>query len=91
MSPENRLSGHACTRRPDGKRVFKSTGCTDKEAAYKFALKLQEASNEAREGRLNEERIRKIVSDMAGIPSRGFTVRDWFNHWLEIKDQTTFR
>ena len=73
---------------PDGKRVFKSTGCTDKKDAWKFALKLQEASNEAREGRLNEERIRKILSDIAGKPSRGFTVRDWFNHWLEIKDQT---
>jgi integrase len=74
--------------RPDGKRVFRSTGCRDKKDAYKFALKLQEASNEAREGRLNEERIRKILSDMAGIPARGFTVRGWFTHWLEIKDQT---
>jgi integrase len=72
----------------DGKRVFKSTGCTNREAAYKFALKLQEASNEAREGRLNEERIRKIVSDIAGKPSQGFTVRDWFTHWLEIKGET---
>ena len=72
---------------PDGKRVFRSTGCTSKEDAWKFALKLQEASHEAREGRLNEERIRKILSDMAGKPSQGFTVRDWFNHWLEIKRQ----
>jgi integrase len=72
----------------DGKRVFKSTKCRDKESAWKFALKLQEASNEAKEGRLNEERIRKIVSDIAGKPSEGFTVRDWFTHWLEIKDQT---
>jgi site-specific recombinase XerD len=24
---------------------------------------------------------------MAGIPSQGFTVRDWFDHWLEIKGQ----
>jgi len=71
----------------DGKRVFKSTGCTNREAAYKFALKLQEASNEAREGRLNEERIRKIISDIAGKPSQGFTVRDWFEHWLEMKEQ----
>lgn len=71
----------------DGKRVFKSTGCRDKEAAWKFALKLQEASNEAREGRLNEERIRKIVSEIAGKPSRGFTVRDWFEHWLDMKEQ----
>jgi integrase len=73
---------------PDGKRVFKSTGCRDKESAWKFALKLQEASNEAKEGRLNEERIRKIISDIAGKPSQGFTVRDWFTHWLEIKGQT---
>jgi len=73
---------------PDGRRVFKSTRCTDKESAWKFALKLQEASNEAREGRLNEERIRKIISDIAGKPSQGFTVRDWFTHWLKIKEQT---
>ena len=71
----------------NGKRVFKSTKCRNKEDAWKFALKLQEASNEAKEGRLNEERIRKILSDMAGKPSDGFTVRDWFTHWLEIKDQ----
>jgi integrase len=73
---------------PDGKRVFKSTGCTNREDAYKFALKLQEASGLAKEGRLNEERIRKIVSEMAGKPSLGFTVRDWFNHWLRIKGET---
>jgi integrase len=72
----------------DGKRVFKSTGCKNREAAWKFALKLQEASNMAKEGRLNEERIRKIVSEMAGKPSEGFTVRNWFTHWLEIKGQT---
>jgi site-specific recombinase XerD len=75
---------------PDGKRVFRSTGCRDEKDAYKFALKLQEASTEAKEGRLNEERIRKILSDMAGITgksSRGFTVQGWFNHWLEIKEK----
>ena len=72
---------------PDGKRVFKSTGCRDKKDAYNFALKLQEASTEAKEGRLNEERIRKILSDMAGISSRGFTVRGWFTHWLDMKEQ----
>jgi len=72
---------------PDGKRVFKSTGCRDKEAAWKFALKFQEVSNEAKEGRLNEERIRKIISDIAGKPSQGFKVWDWFDHWLEIKEK----
>jgi integrase len=71
----------------DGKRVFKSTGCRNKEDAWKFALKLQEACGQAKEGRLNEERIRKIVSDIAGKPSEGFTVRDWFEHWLDMKEQ----
>ena len=71
----------------DGKRVFKSTGCKNKEDAWKFALKLQEASNEAKEGRLNEGRIRKIISDMAGKSPQGFTAQDWFDHWLNMKEQ----
>jgi integrase len=78
---------YAVYEAPNGKRVFVSTKCEDKKAAWKFALKLQEASNEAKEGRLNEERIRKIVSSIAGKPSQGFTVRGWFSHWLEIKGQ----
>jgi integrase len=78
---------YAVYEAPDGKRVFKSTGCRDKQDAWKFALKLQEASGLAKEGRLNEERIRKIISEMAGKPHQGFTVKSWFEHWLKIKEQ----
>jgi integrase len=74
-------------RDPAGKRVFKSTKLTDKKEAWKFCLKLQEASDNAKEGRLTEKRIREIISDIAGKPVAGFTVRGWFEHWLKIKEE----
>ena len=79
---------YAVYEAPNGKRVFVSTKCRDKDPAWKFALKLQEASGKAKDNKLNEERIREIVSSIAGKPSQGFTVRGWFTHWLEIKGQT---
>src|SRR5262245_17898789 len=74
---------------PDGRRVFKSTACKNKQDAWKFALKLQEDSNEAKEGRLNEERIRRLIADIAGKPAEGFTTKDWFSHWLKVKQDTS--
>ena len=79
---------YAVYEAPNGKRVFVSTKCRDKDPAWKFALKLQEASDKAKHNKLNEERIQEIVSSIAGKPSQGFTVRGWFTHWLEIKGQT---
>ena len=79
---------YAVYEAPSGTRVFCSTKCRDKKEAWKFALGLQEASDKARGHKLNEERIREIVSSIAGKPSQGFTVRQWFDHWLEIKEDT---
>jgi len=78
---------YAVYEAPNGKRVFKSTKCTDKKKAEKFARTLQEASDKQKAGRLTEERLRELLNDIAGRPSDGFTVRAWFAHWLKIKEE----
>src|SRR5260370_14561838 len=76
-------------RLPNGKRVFRSTKLTDKKAALQFCRKLEQASNEAVTGRLTEARAHDLISEIVehatGEPLRGVKVRDWFEHWLEVK------
>src|SRR5260370_6282776 len=78
-------------RLTDGKRVIRANKLTDKKAALQFCRKLEPASNEAVTGRLTEARandlIWEIVEHATGEPLRGFKVRDWFEHWLEIKEK----
>jgi len=78
-------------RLPNGKRVFRSTKLTDKKAALQFCRKLEKAGDEAVRGRLTEARARDLISEIleqaTGESLRGFKVRDWFEHWLEIKEK----
>ena len=86
---ENRPTGIALTGFRTGNGRFRSTKLTDKKAALQFCRKLEQASNEAVKGRLTEARARELISEIVehatGEPMRGFTVQDWFGHWLELK------
>jgi integrase len=78
-------------RLPNGKRVFRSTKLTDRKAALQFCRKLEQASDEAVTGRLTESRARDLISEIlehaTGEALHGFKARDWFEHWLEIKEK----
>jgi integrase len=74
---------------PNGKRVFRSTKCTDKKEAKAFCEKLAQASNIAKKGRLTEDRARELISEISevstGKPLASYTAKAWFEHWLKLK------
>jgi integrase len=78
-------------RLPGGKRVFRSTKLTERKAALQFCRKIEQAGEEAVKGRLTEARAHDLISEIlehaTGEPLRGFKVRDWLNHWLDMKEQ----
>jgi integrase len=78
-------------RLPNGKRVFRSTKLTEKKTALQFCRKIEQASDEAVTGRLTETRAHDLISEIlehaTGEPLAGFKVRDWFEHWLDMKEQ----
>ena len=74
---------------PNGKRVFRSTKCTDKKEARAFCDKLAQASRIAKNGRLTEDRARELISEISevatGKPLASYTAKAWFEHWLKLK------
>jgi integrase len=74
---------------PNGKRVFRSTKCTNKKQAQEFCDKLAQASKIAKNGRLTEDRARELISEISevstGKPLAGYTARAWLKHWLALK------
>jgi integrase len=74
---------------PNGKRVFRSTKCTDKKEAKAFCDKLAQASRIAKNGRLTEDRARELISEISevstGKPLASYTAKAWFEHWLKLK------
>jgi integrase len=85
---------YACFTDAHGRRLKCSTGLTSRSQALRFAIKLQEAANEARARTLTEERARAIISEIVasvhgGDGLRSFTVREWFAHWCKIKARSS--
>ena len=74
---------------PNGKRVFRSTKCTEKKEAKAFCDKLAQASRIAKNGRLTEDRARELISEISevatGKPLASYTAKAWFEHWLKLK------
>src|SRR4029453_5987223 len=80
----------ACFTDAQGRRLKRSTGLASRSKGLWFAIKLQEAADEARERTLTEERARQIISEIVasvhgGDGLRKFTVRQWFEHFAKIK------
>jgi integrase len=64
----------------------------DKRAeALEACLAFERAENHAKNGTLTEQQAKKIIGEIleraTGEPLRSFKVRDWFAHWLEMKEQ----
>lgn len=78
-------------RGPDGNRVWKSTGQTNRQKALKVAIEWEKAAQRAREGALTEVQARKVLSEIVFV-TRGerlnfHTVREWFEGWLADKEK----
>jgi integrase len=84
----------ACFTDAQGRRLKRSTGLTSRSRALRFAIKLQEAADEARARTLTEERARQIISEIVasvhgGDGLRSFTTRQWFDHHCKIKAKSS--
>jgi integrase len=79
-----------CYRTADGRWLKKTTKQTDRTKAWKFCVQVQKAADAARAGALTEATARDIISEIVesttGKAIQQWTVREWFAHWLAIKE-----
>jgi integrase len=64
----------------------------DKRAeALEVCLATERAENHAKNGTLTEQQAKKIIGEIlertTGEPLRSYKVRDWLDHWLDMKEQ----
>jgi integrase len=64
----------------------------DKRAeALEVCLAIERAENHAKTGTLTEQQAKKIIGEIVerttGEPLHNYRVRDWLNHWLDMKEQ----
>ena len=90
----------ACFTLPDGRRTQRSTGSSNRSKAQKVANELEDASREAREGRLTETRARKAIADIYAMANRSnlptSKIGEFFDSWLarktlEVEGSTSLR
>lgn len=74
---------------PDGRRGYRSTGHASKPDAWKVCLKYAEAAEEAKAGRLSQNRAREVIADLFRIGNKDrlatVSVGDYLRGWLEKK------
>lgn len=78
-----------CFTMPDGQRVQRSTGQTDRGKAMSVCLEWEDAAKKARQGNFTESQARKVVStisEKAGLGAVEFTIaRQFLTEWTESK------
>lgn len=81
---------HCFLTLPDGRRTHRSTGTTDKKKAWAVCLKMAEAADLGRQGRLTEARARELIADCYAIANRdkmpSASVQDYLSAWLKRKE-----
>lgn len=84
---------HVAYTGPDGRRRLVSTGCKDKDEAWKFALKMQDSAREARSGTFTEAQARKLLNECLVSSTGGelkvYTCKEWLDEWLSGKGGAT--
>jgi integrase len=69
----------------------KSTKQTDKKNAVEVCSALERAENAAKAGTLTEQTARKLLGDILerviGEGMQNYTVKGWFEHWLQLKEK----
>jgi integrase len=67
------------------------TTADKRSEALEVCLAIERAENFAKSGTLTERQARKIIGEIlertTGEPLRNYRVRDWFTHWLDMKEQ----
>jgi len=79
----------AAYRGPDGRRMKKSTGTTDRKLALSMAIEWEKASMSGKHGTLVEAKARTVLSEIleqaTGRPLHFESVADYFEDWLKDK------
>ena len=68
----------------------------DKRAeAWEVCLGIERAESHAKNGTLTEQQAKKIIGEIlertTGEPLHSYKVRDWLNHWLDMKEPVRSR
>ena len=67
------------------------TAADKRSEALEVCLAIERAENHARNGTLTEQQAKKIIGEIVerttGEPLHNYKVRDWLNHWLDMKEQ----
>ncbi len=75
-------------KRKDGSA---KTAADKRSEALEVCLAIERAENHAKNGTLTEHQAKKIIGEIlertTGEPLRNYRVRDWFAHWLDMKEQ----
>ena len=80
-----------CYTSATGQRLKKSTKQKDRKQAWEVCLAIENAERHALNGTLTEQTAKKIIGEIlertTGEPLQSFKTREWFHHWLDIKEQ----
>jgi hypothetical protein len=67
------------------------TAADNRTEAWEVCLAIERAENHAKNGTLTEQQAKKIIGEIlertTGEPLHNYKVRDWLNHWLDMKEQ----
>lgn len=67
------------------------TAADKRREAWEACLAIERAEDHARNGTLTEQQAKKIIGEIlertTGEPLHSYTTRDWFSHWLDLKEK----
>jgi len=82
---------YCCYRLASGRRVFRSTGKTNKGQAEIVCQAFQQAENEASGGDLSKDRLTEIFNEtlkrLGESPIERISVKAWLEDWLASKEE----
>ena len=75
---------------PDGRQMWRSTKCTDRNDAMQVLAKWEGVTNRARDGLLTEEQVRRVAADIylraTGDTVKRQTVKEFLEGWAKRKE-----
>ena len=75
---------------PDGRQMWRSTKCTDRNDAMQILAKWEGITNRARDGLLTEEQVRRVAADIylraTGDTVKRQTVKEFLEGWGKRKE-----
>ena len=75
---------------PDGRLIYRSTKCTDRNDAAQVLAAWEKVTNRAKAGVLTEDQVRRVAADLdlraTGDTMTRATVREFFTGWAKRKE-----